>query len=285
MCLSRMAGVPYGGSWHAVDIWKDRNLLAEKIRGAAIILTCTRHNHDHLAGIAPDRADAIRLAYHGIPFNALEALAPSPPPKGDPVILAVGRLVPKKGFDHLLRACALLKGEGVRFAVRIVGEGPESGSLRALASGLGVADRVIWEGSLPNAEVLDCVRGAALLAAPSVPGADGNIDGIPNVILEAMALERPVVASDFSGIPEAVKPGETGLLFPPGDAPALAAALRALLADREGACRMGRAAAMLVRERFDAGRNARRQLEMVRAALEEPTVQPGGAFQRGGSKS
>jgi glycosyltransferase involved in cell wall biosynthesis len=180
-------------------------------------------------------------------------------------------MVEKKGFHHLLRACALLmkeeKDRGVSFAVCLVGEGPESGALRALASELGIAGRVEWTGALSNAETLERVRRCTVLAAPSIPAADGNIDGIPNVILEAMALERPVVGSDFSGIPEVVKDGVTGLLVPPGDVAAMAAALGALLKDPERARTLGRNASAFVREHFDARRNARLQLDLVHAAL------------------
>ncbi len=277
MCLSRMSGIPWGGSWHAVDIWKDRNILAEKIRDAAIVLTCTRHNRDYLAALAAGTEARVRLAYHGIRFDRLGE--PAPAPTGSPVILAIGRLVEKKGFHHLLAACARLREEGAGFALRVVGEGPEATALRGLADRLGISDRVTWLGAQSNAATLDEIRGCALLAAPSIPGADGNIDGIPNVILEAMALGRPVVGSDFSGIPEVVKDGETGLLVPPGDEAALASALRALLGDPERARALGAAAAAFVRERFDAARNARLQLEMIHAALEA------GPGQRGGSKS
>jgi colanic acid/amylovoran biosynthesis glycosyltransferase len=279
MCLARMAGVPWGGSWHAVDIWKDRNILAEKIRGAALVLTCTRHNFGYLRSLAPESARTVKLAYHGIRFDRLGV--PTPPPEGTPVILAIGRLVEKKGFHHLLDACAVLRDEGVAFRLRVVGEGPWEARLREQSVLLGLADRVEWLGALPNAETLDAVRASTVLAAPSIPAADGDIDGIPNVILEAMALARPVVGADFSGIPEVVRDGVTGRLVPPGDAAALARALADVLAHREMAARLGAAGAAFVREHFDAATNARRQLELVYAALESREE----AGRRGGSKS
>src|SRR5690606_6706779 len=137
------------------------------------------------------------------------------------------------------------------------------GVLRAQAERLGLGELVTWTGALANARTLDAVRACTLLAAPSIPARDGNIDGIPNVILEAMALGRPVVGTDFSGIPEVVRDGITGRLVPPGDAAALADALAGILQDRATARRMGDAGAAFVREHFDAAHNARRQLGMV----------------------
>ena len=278
MCLSRLAGIPWGGSWHAVDIWKDANILADKVRDATVVLTCTRHNLDHLHGLVPGARDKVRLAYHGIDFARLGDAPPLP--EGEPEILAIGRLVEKKGFHVLLEACARLHARGLRFGLRVVGEGPWETRLRAQAERLGIAERVAWTGALSNAQTLDAVRACTMLAAPSIPAHDGNIDGIPNVILEAMALGRPVVGTDFSGIPEVVRDGVTGRLVPPGDAGALAEALGAVVSDRAAAQRMGDAGAAFVRGHFDAAHNARRQLEMVYAALESAD-----AGQRGGSKS
>lgn len=272
MCLARLGGVPWGGSWHAVDIWKDANILPEKLRDAAVVLTCTRHNFDRLAALAPDAAGRIRLAYHGIPFDRLDAALGDSANPADvsevPELIAIGRLVEKKGFHHLLEACGKLRDQGVSFRVCLVGKGPEEVRLRDSAARLGIADRVEFAGAMPNADVFLRIRRGVALVAPSVRGTGGDIDGIPNVVLEAMAMERPVAGSDFSGIPEVVRHGETGLLFPPGDAVALSVALRALLLDPERARAMGRAASAFVREHFDARRNAQRQLEWIREALD-----------------
>ena len=271
MALARLTGLPYGFTGHATGIWKDRNLLREKVGGARVVLTCTRHNADHLRRLAPEHAGKVHLVYHGLDFERLPEPAPLPP--GATLrVLAVGRLVPKKGFTHLLDAVARLRRRGLDVHLTILGDGPERRRLEAQTARLGLADHVTMPGSVPNEAVWTALQASHALAMPSVRAKDGNLDGIPNVVLEAMAVARPVIGTRISGIPEVVLPGETGLLAEPGDAGALADALARLAADRKEAAAMGRRARAFVQEHFDVRANVARQLGLLEAAMAQEEV-------------
>ncbi|MBW2260591.1 MAG: glycosyltransferase [Deltaproteobacteria bacterium] len=228
-------------------------------------MTCTAFNAEHLRNIAPEHAHKIHIVYHGLD---LEALATPPPlPGGDETRwLAVGRLVPKKGYDTLLRACSLLRDGGARFRLRILGEGPEERTLRRLAAELKLEDHVQLVGRVQNTEVWEEIGRSHALVVPSVRDRRGDIDGIPNVIIEAMAMKRPVVGSDLSGIPEVVRPGETGLLVQPGDSLELSDAMARIGDDLEAAAAMGAAGRRLVEERFDVRKNIEEQIRLLARA-------------------
>ncbi len=182
------------------------------------------------------------------------------------MVLAIGRLVEKKGFAHLIRAAALLRESALVERVVIAGEGPLGPELFALCDELGVSDFVELSGPLwgPDA-VRDLLEGAEVLVVPSVIATDGDRDALPVVAYEALAMEVPVVASDLVGLPELVMP-PWGLLTPPGDHVALAGAIEAMLskplADRVEATRLGR---QFVQDRFD----PRREVERLSALLED----------------
>lgn len=254
MSLSRLLDVPYGCTWHAYGIYLDRNILEEKIAGARVVLTCTRHNVEHLHRLRPQDRERIHLAYHGLDLDRI----PDPPPipaDDAPVILAIGRLIEKKGFPHLVRAAGRLKTAGHRFELRFLGDGPGRAALESLARELDLRDEVTFLGARPNVEVFQQMASARVIAAPSIVTPEGDMDGLPNVILEAMSMARPVVGSRISGISEVVIPGETGFLSDPGDAEQLAAKLGVLLEDLALAQALGRNARALVVEQFDVRRN------------------------------
>jgi len=262
MSLSRLLGVPYGCTWHAYGIYRDRNILEEKIGGARVVLTCTRHNVEHLHRLRPSDQDRIHLAYHGLDL----ARIPEAPPireEGIPAVLAVGRMVAKKGFPHLVRAAELLKEEGHRFELRFLGEGPDRSALEALAQRLGLQQEVVFLGARSNAEVFREIAAARVVAVPSVITPEGDMDGLPNVILEAMSMARPVVGSRLSGISEVVSPGETGFLAEPGDARELAAHLGALLEDAALAQTLGHNARNLIVQDFDVRKNVRQVIRYI----------------------
>jgi glycosyltransferase involved in cell wall biosynthesis len=145
-------------------------------------------------------------------------------------VFAIGRLVFKKGFDVLIRAAAAASQNGADLEVVIAGAGPLAAELQALARAQGVADRVHLLGAVANTEVPSYYATADVVAVPSVHGPDGNVDGLPNTLLEALAAGTAVVASRVAGIPEVVRDGDNGILFPEGDADALAGHLLALAA-------------------------------------------------------
>ncbi len=274
-CLSRLAGIPYGFTAHATDIYRDRNLLAEKIRDAQLVISCTQYNVDHLRAEAPDAADRVHLVRHGLDLSAFGP--PVPPPVLDvPRWTAVGRLVEKKGFAHLIDAVAELEARGAPIQLTLLGGGPLEGALRKRIAERGIAHRVELRGAVENREVLATLAGCTGLVVPSVQARNGDVDGIPNVILEAAAMGRPVVASALSGIPEAVIHERTGLLVAPGDVAALASALEAVGRTREWAAMLGSRGRALVERDYDVVKNTARHRELLLRAVRTrgPVVDP-----------
>jgi glycosyltransferase involved in cell wall biosynthesis len=179
----------------------------------------------------------------------------------------VGRLREKKGFATLIEACARLAKQGVGFACEIVGYGPDAARLQASIDAHGLSRHVRLLGKLTHEQLIQRYQAASVFALPCQIAADGDRDGIPNVLLEAMATELPVVSTDVSGIPEVVTHGRTGLIVPPQDAPALAEALAELLADRGLRMRLGRAARATVVKRFSNDTNLRVLCDLLLSVL------------------
>ena len=253
--LAAFRGTSYSFTAHAYDIHAraNRRQLPARIAGADRVVTCTAYNRGLLASLARDRADAekVVLCHHGL---ELDAYAPGRA-RSPELIVGGASLHPKKGLDRLVAACARLGAQGVRFRCVLVGEGPERARLERQIRALGLAGRVELAGRLPHRELVALLRSAALLAHPSVVDRRGSMDGIPNLILEAFAVETPVVATRLSGIPEVVLPEQTGLLVEPGDVVGLTDALARILRDPGLGRRLGAAGRAVVLERFDLGRN------------------------------
>jgi glycosyltransferase involved in cell wall biosynthesis len=253
---ARICGLPYSFTAHAKDIFHtevDHRDLERKLADAHHVVTVSDYNLQHLRHVFPAASRAVHRVYNGVD---LDRFGFEPRPRRNEVV-AVGRLVEKKGFAVLVDAVALLAARGHEVPCLVAGDGPLAEELAARARAAGVQHLVRFLGPLPENEIRALVAGAAVLAAPCVVGADGNADGLPTVLLEALALGTPCVSTHVTGIPEAVRHESTGLLVPPGDPSALAAALERLLADeglRERFARQGRA---LVEAEFDLRRQAR----------------------------
>ena len=266
LVAGRLLGLPFSATAHANDIFVAPVLLPEKLDAARFVATCTAYNAAHLAAVPGDRARReIVCIHHGLDLDRYTPAAG--PPGGTPVILAVGQLKEKKGFAHLIAACALLRDRGHDVACRIVGEGPLRPVLEDQIARAGLAGSVVLCGALDHDEVIAQYRAAAIFALPCVTGADGDRDGIPNVVLEAMAMGLPVVSTRHSGIPEAVDDGASGLLVEPGDVAALAGALARLLDDPGVARAMGRRGRQAVAAGFDAAANAEQLMRRFEAVL------------------
>ena len=253
---ARLAGITYSFTAHAKDIFHDEvrdDDLHAKLAGATDVVAISDYNHDHLRGRFGPAAARVRRVYNGIDLAAFPFTAPA---DRAPVIAAVGRLVEKKGFEDLLEAVALLRARGREVSVQLVGTGPLASALAAQVGRLGLQDAVTMTGALTQDEVRTVVGGAAVFAAPCVVGADGNRDGLPTVLLEAMALGTPCVATPVTGIPEVLRDEETGLLVPERDPEALAAALDRLLGDAGLRTRLATGARHRIEVDFDARRQA-----------------------------
>jgi glycosyltransferase involved in cell wall biosynthesis len=253
-----MRGLPWSVSAHAKDIWTTPDWeLAEKLADAEWAVACTRAGQARLAALAK-RPDRVALSYHGVDLARFPAPgAPRPPRDGrgpDPVlILSVGRAVPKKGCDALLAALARLP-RALVWRFEHIGGGPELARLKAQGEALGLGERVRWLGSREQGAVLDGYRRADLFALASRVADDGDRDGLPNVLMEAQSQALACVATGVSAIPELIADGVNGLLVPPGDIGALAAALERLVRDPALRAKLGANGAAKVRVEFDHGR-------------------------------
>lgn len=171
------------------------------------------------------------------------------------MILSVGRLVEKKGFEDLIRACAWLREGQVEFRCEIIGTGERREALKALIAELDLEQHVTLVGPRSQDEVLRAYRRATVFALPCIVASDGNRDGLPTVLLEAMAVGLPVISTRLVGVPEIVEHGVDGLLVEPGDSAALAASLTRVLRDGELRDNLSRAGRRKVGQRFDVRRN------------------------------
>lgn len=251
---SRLTGIRFTFTGRAGDIFPPDGALKEKGRDCHAIRTDVARNVPYLiehAGVPPEKVRLIHAALALTPKGKAALGFHSPF-----VLVAVGRFVPKKGFDVLLQAMKLLREKGVEAWLVLAGSGPLKRELDSLRRELGLEDCVEMPGFLPHDEVPDLLLRADCFVMSSVVSKTGDRDGIPNVILEAMAHGLPVVGTDVSGIGEVVKNGVTGLLVPPGDAAALADALGALFADHERAKKWGEAGRAMVLEQFDPKKRA-----------------------------
>ena len=266
--MARLAGgPPFSFTAHAKDLYTTlpRNL---RIRAAAasFMVTCTDHNAAYLEQVVGGRAAHLRVLYHGTDLRRFNPVGRRPQPER---ILSVGRLVPKKGYGELLVALHLLAGEGVAFRCDIYGGGPLRNELAGRISDLGLVGRVILHGARLQDEIIAALRQAAVFALAPVIMEDGDRDGIPNVLVEAIAAGVPVVATRISGIPELVRDGTEGLLVEPHDPAALAAALARVLSDAGLAARLAAAARRKIELDFDLETNTRRLHGWFQAEVHE----------------
>jgi len=258
---SLMTGVPFSFTAHAKDIYCESlnpaGLLARKIRAARFVVTCTDANRAHLTAIA-DRTP-VHCIYHGLntDFSSLIDDAPPAAAAASLRILAVGRLVAKKGLDVLVDACAILARRGVPLRLDVIGEdGEQAADLNAQVVRHRLSDAVTIRGPMTQQALVDEYRRANVFCLPCRVAADGDRDGIPNVLLEAMAIGLPVVTTPVSGIPELLRHDVNGLLVPSDDPAATADALERLHADPRYAARLGAAARADVLARFCGDRMA-----------------------------
>jgi glycosyltransferase involved in cell wall biosynthesis len=250
-----MRGLPWSVSAHAKDIWTSEPWeVRDKLGDCAWLVTCTGVGLQQLEGLAP-RPERLNLVYHGLDFAHL----PSPPAArslrdgtdaADPVIiLSIGRKVEKKGYDDLLQALARLPAT-LQWRFEHVGAGGLAEALKAQAASLGIAGRCTWHGAQPQKAVFAALVRADLFVLASKRAADGDQDGLPNVLMEAAHQGLPIVSTRAAAIGEFIDDGENGLLVSPGAPDELAAALARLAADPDLRLRLAARATDTVRRRF-----------------------------------
>lgn len=252
---SAMTGLRWSCSAHARDIWTTpEQEKRAKLASLDWLVTCTQTGYAHLAALAPS-PDKVELVYHGLDLDRMPAARTRRPQRdghkpGDPVcLLSIGRAVEKKGLDILLEALATID-VGVHWRLVHIGDGELLGDLKEKANWLGLEYRIEWLGALPQSQVLEHYRAADLFVLPCRIAADGDRDGLPNVLVEAQSQGLACLSTNISAIPELIEDGETGVLVEADDAEAFAAALARLISNPNLRMRLARAGAERVARDF-----------------------------------
>lgn len=285
--VARLSGLSYSITIHAHDIFVDQTFLREKLEAARFVRVISEFNRSYLRARVPELdPETVKVVHVGVPVSRYvldpgpERSGPGDEPRGatgsgavpadgdargdaPPLIVTVASLQEYKGIPVLLAACRALEDAGVEFRCQVAGAGPLREELEARTSELRLADRVRFLGAIPEDEIPELLSRTSVFVLPSVVQEDGQMEGIPVALMEAMAAGVPVVASDLSGIPELVDDGNTGILTAPGHATDVAAAVRSLL-ERPGWARtLGLRGQERVREAFSLEGTAARLLELL----------------------
>lgn len=261
---ARLAGIPFSFTARAWDIYPPDNALPDKVRKAAFVRVNAGSNADYIrrmAELEPEQAGKVQLIYNGVPLRkAKQAAVGMHPPY---TLLALGRFVPKKGYEYLIRAVAVLNKQGLDVRCILAGDGPLAGQLRGLVKELGLEETVVFPGFVKFKQAQEFFEQADIFVMPSVIAPSGDRDGIPNVIMEAFAHRVPVVATKVSGIGEVVLDRETGFLVEQRDSEGLAHAIAEMAADREQAVRMAEKGRERVLTQFDPEVSCKRIIELI----------------------
>lgn len=253
--ISRVLDIPFSFTAHAWDIFLPNPMLKEKVRRAEFVATCTGYNKRYLDSLLEQREnDKIFLNYHGIDFDTLPECKKE---IDDTMIFSIGRLCEQKGFPSLLKACAILRNRGYTFKCVIVGEGPDRNALTRQIEHLQLAEHVILSGMQPQSYIFDMFNKARMFVLPCVISKNGDRDGIPNVMIEALAMRTPVISTTVSGVPEIIIDHVTGLTVEPRNSVQLADAMIEMLNDPEEAQTFTENGRKLVEEKFDIKKNIR----------------------------
>jgi colanic acid/amylovoran biosynthesis glycosyltransferase len=274
LVVHRLTGIPYSFTAHGSDLHVRRRMLERKVEAAAFAVTISEYNKNVMVtecGAAS--RDKIHVVHCGVDPQVF-AVRASAPPAGPLRILCVASFEEVKGHRYLLDACALLRDRGVPFECHLVGDGPLRSAVEARIASLGLGAFVHVHGPQPRLAVVRALHEAAVFALPSVPTRGGKREGIPVVLMEAMASGLPVVTSRLSGIPELVEHEVSGYLVEPGDAAGIAAALAALAQDPAWRTKLGEAGAARVRRDFDLRQNAATLARLFAARAHVPEDVP-----------
>jgi len=265
--ISKLLGIPFTVTVHAYDIYSSNDLLCLTARAASHVIAISETNKQTVLEMCPGlREELISVIHCGI---NMELFAPPARAKDRDVlsILSVGSLIPKKGHEYLIRACQQLKAKGINFQCTIIGGGGREAALRQLIHDCDLAGSVVLTGPRQREAVLEAYRRSDLFVLASVVTSSGDRDGIPVVLMEAMAMDLPVISTQVSGIPELVKHQQTGWLIPERDVEALVAAIVHLGDDEELQARLARNGRTLVAQEFDIKQNARRLADIFQHVI------------------
>lgn len=268
---SRITDIPYSFTAHAKDIFHkdtDESAMRLKLRDASAVITVSEYNVSYLRNGYGDDACNVKRIYNGLD---LAEFSYEDPIERKPLILGVGRLVEKKGFAPLIDACSILEKKGRSFDCQIIGDGLLRDELAKLIVARDLSHRVTLVGPRPRGDIIKAMRQSAMIAAPCVVGSDGNRDGLPTVLLEAMALGTPCISTDVTGIPEVIHHEQTGLVVEQNDSWALANEIDRLLDDPELRVRLARSARKLIEAEFNIHHNTQTMREILLHEYSEDT--------------
>jgi len=260
--VGQFFGIPSSFTAHANDIFAPRDFvvsLPKLIDAAAAIVTVSEYSARDLKARFPASASKVHRIYNGVDCARFH---PPDPGSGTPAIVSIGRLIEKKGFADLISACALLTSRRRRFLCEIIGEGPLEETLRAQIASEDVGGCVRLAGPQTQAQIAMRLAHATIFVLPCTREADGGMDNLPTVIMEAMAAGLPVISTPLGGIPEMVEHEVNGELVPERDPTAICAALERMISDPERARRLGDKGRQIAREKFSIERSGRELREL-----------------------
>ncbi|MFZ1219443.1 MAG: glycosyltransferase family 4 protein [Chthoniobacterales bacterium] len=262
--ISEFFGIPFSFTGHANDIFAPRDFvisLSKLMGSAAAIVTVSDYAANYLKRSFPEEAPRIHRVYNGIDLSRFQ---PADFAGKTPTIIAIGRLIEKKGFTDLIRACGLLKGRGRAFVCDIIGEGPLEDTLRAQIAGAGLEGVVRLIGPQTQAQIAERLANATIFVLPCTREEGGGMDNLPTVVMEAMAAGLPVISTPLAGVPEMVEPDVNGELVPEHDPAALSEAVERLMDDADRTRRLGARGRDLAREKFSIEESARQLRTLFR---------------------
>jgi colanic acid/amylovoran biosynthesis glycosyltransferase len=268
--MSKLTGATWSFAGHASDIYLDAGMLRDKIREAKFVLTCTKHNKEYLVSVGgPDTADKITVSYHGVDLQRFQPL-PSRAP-GPFRILTVGTLRECKGLPDLIEACRMLADRGVSFECAIVGDGEERRDLERLIRSHGLEDRIRITGFLAQEELIPLYQEAGVVTLPAL---SESHFGIPNILLEALAVGTPIICTPLPSLSEFMVDGVHGIFVPEQSPKMLADAIEALARDPERCRAIGAAGRREIESLFDAEKNVAALDRLFRSASNPATASP-----------
>jgi len=261
--IQKFFGISFSFTGHANDIFAQRNFeigLRSLVGAAQVIVTETDFAEKFLRERFPEDADRIHRIYNGLTIAEFRRADFS---SASPLIVAVGRLIDKKGFADLIRACRLLRERGRSFRCEIIGEGPLEKELRRQIEDLDLRNHVKLLGPKAQHEIAEHLAMGTAFVLPSAIDTTGGMDNLPTVIMEAMATGLPVISTPVGGIPEMVVQDETGALVPAGDSSALARAIEKVIMDLSLARHLGENGHKRANELFSIEKNVRELLATI----------------------
>jgi glycosyltransferase involved in cell wall biosynthesis len=260
--LHRFLGIPYTFTTHANDIFvKPSHLLSKWTKSAKRVITVSEFNKKYMNAILGIPSDKIDIVSYCIYVDKIEVKKQCP---NDPFrIVSISRLVEKKGYPHLLEACKILKARDVKFLCEIRGEGPERSTLERIITTNGLQEEVTLGGFVKHEDVFGFIRSGSIFVLPCVRAEDNDMDGIPNVLMEAMALEVPTLSTDITGVPELIDDAVDGMIVPQNDPRSLAEAILKIRNDPNFAEKIRKNGRTKIENKFNVARNVKLLFEVL----------------------